>query len=172
MHMVVFNNNCDIGFISCIFVVNNLGFQKPYLPQQVAQNIYQQPNIPVMAVMAYRNYQDVALGLSFALALEREVKHISPKETKTFNINKIPENPTLSNFAFFNQISGFQSVFEKLAKLPNQNIAQLNLWIIAPGRRKRDYPEQITVYQSLSCKIDKNHHYRIGIPYQLYRCQK
>ncbi|MEO1428071.1 MAG: glycosyltransferase family 39 protein [Cyanobacteria bacterium J06633_8] len=153
-----------VGFISCIFVVNNLGFQKPYLPQQVAQNIYQQPNIPVMAVMAYRNYQDVALGLSFALALEREVKH--------FNINKLPENRTLSNFAFFNQTAGFQPVLEKLAKLPNQNIAQLNLWIIAPGRRKRDYPQQITVYQSISCKIDKNHHYRIGIPYQLYRCQK
>ncbi|MBV6624915.1 MAG: hypothetical protein KI793_18640 [Rivularia sp. (in: Bacteria)] len=153
-----------VGFISCIFVVNNLGFQKPYLPQQVAQNIYQEPNIPVMAVMAYRNYQDVALGLSFALALETEVKH--------FNVNKIPEKSNLSNFAFFNQSSGFESVFKKLAKLPNQNIAQLNLWIIAPGRLKRDYPELITTYQSLSCKIDRNQHYRIGIPYQLYRCQK
>ncbi|WP_044291319.1 glycosyltransferase family 39 protein [Rivularia sp. PCC 7116] len=153
-----------VGFIGCIVVVNNLGFQKPYLPQQVAQNIYQEPTVPVMAVMAYRNYQDVALGLSFALALETEVKN--------FNINKNPENSTLSNFAFFNQTSGFQAVFEKLAELPNQNIAQLNLWIIAPGRLKRDYPKQITAYQSLSCNVDKNQHYRIGIPYQLYRCQK
>ncbi|MGB3638668.1 MAG: glycosyltransferase family 39 protein, partial [Rivularia sp. (in: cyanobacteria)] len=55
-----------VGLIGCIFVVSNLGLQKPYLPQQVAQKIYQEPTVPVMAVMAYSNYQDVALGLSYA----------------------------------------------------------------------------------------------------------
>ena len=62
------------GFISSIFVVYNLGFQKPYLPKKVAQNLYQEPSIPVMAVMAYADKQDIALGLSYALALEREIK--------------------------------------------------------------------------------------------------
>ena len=149
-----------IGFISCILVVHNLGFQKPYLPQQVAQNIYQQPSVPVMAVMAYRNYQDVALGLSFALALERDEKY-----------QLLSEQDTNASFAFLNQSSGLESFFKKLSQLPNQN-SQLNLWIFAPGRRKRDYPEQIKVSQSLSCNIDTNKYYRIGIPYQLYRCRK
>lgn len=150
-----------IGFISCIFVVYDLGFQKPYLPQKVAQNIYLEPNIPVMAVMAYRNYQDVALGLSFALALERETKNYQL-------LNKQDANTT---FAFLNQSSGFEAVFEKLSQIPNQN-SQLNLWILAPGRLRRDYPEQIKVSQTLSCNIDTNKYDRIGIPYQLYRCRK
>ncbi|MEA5598379.1 glycosyltransferase family 39 protein [Rivularia sp. UHCC 0363] len=152
-----------VSFISCIFVVSDLAFQKPYLPQQVAQNIYQEPPVPVMAVMAYSNYQDVALGLSFALALEQEVK--------SFQNSNIPVS-NYSKFAFFNQKSGWQSIFEKFSQLPDPNISQLNLWIFAPGRLRREYPEQMKVSQSLSCNIDINQHYRIGIPYQLYRCNK
>ncbi|MGB7375727.1 MAG: hypothetical protein WA959_04015 [Rivularia sp. (in: cyanobacteria)] len=151
-----------VGLIGCIFVVSNQGLQKPYLPQQVAQKMYQEPTVPVMAVMAYSNYQDVALGLSYALALERE----------TVNYQLLKKQYPRTTFAFLNQSSGFESVFEKLSQLPNQNISQLNLWILAPGRLRRDYPQQIKVYQSLSCNIDINQHYRIGIPYQLYRCQK
>ncbi len=151
-----------VGLIGCIFVVSNQGLQKPYLPQQVAQKMYQEPTVPVMAVMAYSNYQDVALGLSYALALERQ----------TVNYQLLKKQYPRTTFAFLNQSSGFESVFEKLSQLPNQNISQLNLWILAPGRLRRDYPQQIKVYQSLSCNIDINQHYRIGIPYQLYRCQK
>lgn len=151
-----------VGLIGCILVVFNQGLQKPYLPQQVAQKMYQEPTVPVMAVMAYSNYQDVALGLSYALALERE----------TVNYQLLKKQYPRTTFAFLNQSSGFESVFEKLSQLPNQNISQLNLWILAPGRLRRDYPQQIKVYQSLSCNIDINQHYRIGIPYQLYRCQK
>ncbi|MDY6896505.1 MAG: hypothetical protein SWZ49_00280, partial [Cyanobacteriota bacterium] len=158
-----------IGFISCIFVVSNLSFQKPYLPQQVAQNIYQDKSIPVMAVMAYRNSQDIALGLSYALALERETQYFMDKiKDKSNNI------PTklYSKFAFLNQADSWEAIFDKLSKLPNQNISQLNLWIFAPGRRRRNYPDNLQVSQSLSCNIDKSQHYRIGIPYQLYRCKK
>ncbi len=152
-----------VGFIGCIFVVYNLGFQKAYLPQQVAQNIYQEPTVPVMAVMAYSNYQDVALGLSYALALETQ--------KQAFDQDNIPADK-YSKFAFLTQTSGWEAVFENLSLIPNQNISQLNLWIFAPGRLRRDYPLQIKVSQSLSCNIDTNQHYRIGIPYQLYRCLK
>ena len=164
-----------VGFIGCIFVVYNLGFQKPYLPQKVAQNIYQDPTIPVMAVMAYRNYQDVALGLSYALALEREAKNYQLLSKQDANSNKndfYRKQDAPTTFAFLNQSSGFEAVFEQLSQIPNQNISQLNLWILAPGRRKRDYPKQIKVSQTLSCNIDTNQHYRIGIPYQLYRCKE
>ncbi|MGD1913051.1 MAG: hypothetical protein ACFB2X_20050 [Rivularia sp. (in: cyanobacteria)] len=149
-----------IGFISCIFVVYNLAFHKPYLPKQVAQNIYQEPSVPVMAIMAYSNYQDVALGLSFALALENETQIFKNSNNPGFKYSK---------FGFLNQSSDFKFIFEKLSQLPNQNISQLNLWIFAPGRRRRDYPQKTQVSQ-LSCNIDTEQHYRIGIPYQLYRC--
>ncbi|MEL6460733.1 MAG: glycosyltransferase family 39 protein [Cyanobacteria bacterium J06621_15] len=154
-----------IGFISCICVVNNLGFQKAFLPQKVAQNIYQEPNLPVMAVMAYRNSQDVALGLSYALALERETVYF---KNRSQNIAA----SEYSKFALLNQATKWEDIFDKLAELPNQNISQLNLWIFAPGRIRRNYPDNLKVSQSLSCNIDKNQHYRIGIPYQLYRCKK
>ncbi|MEM6401127.1 MAG: glycosyltransferase family 39 protein [Cyanobacteria bacterium P01_D01_bin.116] len=159
-----------VGFIGCIFVIFDLGFQKAYLPQEVAQNVYQGKSAPVMAVMAYRNYQDVALGLSFALALERETQifqNIQALESK----NNIPASK-YSQFAFLNQADSWEAIFEKLFQLPNQNLSQLNLWIFAPGRLRRDYPDKVKVSQSLSCNIDKNQHYRIGIPYQLYRCKK
>ena len=133
--------------------------------------------------MAYRNYQDVALGLSYALALERETKNYQLLSEQNANSNKgdfyrvhelypkdMQDAPT--TFAFLNQSSGFEAVFEQLSQIPNQNISQLNLWILAPGRRKRDYPKQIKVSQTLSCNIDTNEYYRIGIPYQLYRCKK
>ncbi len=187
-----------VGLIGCIFVVSNLGLQKPYLPQQVAQKIYQEPTVPVMAVMAYSNYQDVALGLSYALALERETVNYnyqllskqatnpnkydfsSEQDVKSNLINFSSEQDVCppdtlcerTTFAFLNQSSGFESVFEKLSQLPNKKISQLNLWILAPGRLRRDYPNQINVSQTLSCNIDVNQHYRIGIPYQLYRCEK
>ena len=154
-----------IGLISCIFVVSNFGFQKPYLPQQVAQNIYQDKSIPVMAVMAYRSTQDIALGLSYALALETETRSFKDKSNHT-------AASEYSKFAFLNQKDSWDAIFDKLSKLPSQNISQLNLWIFAPGRRKRDYPDNLKVSKLLSCSIDKNQHYRIGIPYQLYRCKK
>lgn len=183
------------GFISSIFVVYNLGFQKPYLPKKVAQNLYQEPSIPVMAVMAYADKQDIALGLSYALALEREIKifqknnssaspdssQITKLKNNSYNVkngqkpdqeNKIPESLSFSNFSFFNASADFENLFEKIYQSPNPNIDKLNLWIFAPGRRRRDYPQKIKLYQSLSCNIDTNQHYRIGFPYQLYRCQK
>ena len=174
-----------VGLIGCILVVFNQGLQKPYLPQQVAQKMYQEPTVPVMAVMAYSNYQDVALGLSYALALQRETANsnyqllsqqaTNPNKSDFSSQQDVCPPDTLcerTTFAFLNQSSGFESVFEKLSQLPNQNISQLNLWILAPGRLRRDYPQQIKVSQSLSCNIDINQHYRIGIPYQLYRCRK
>ncbi|MGB3755921.1 MAG: hypothetical protein WBA07_06040, partial [Rivularia sp. (in: cyanobacteria)] len=142
-----------VGLIGCIFVVSNQGLQKPYLPQQVAQKMYQEPTVPVMAVMAYSNYQDVALGLSYALALQRETVNsnyqllsqqaTNPNKSDFSSQQDVCPPDTLcerTTFAFLNQSSGFESVFEKLSQLPNQNISQLNLWILAPGRLRRDYP--------------------------------
>ncbi|BAY19671.1 hypothetical protein NIES21_55360 [Anabaenopsis circularis NIES-21] len=144
-----------ISIISCVFVVNNLAFQKPFLPEKVAQNMNLEPSIPVMLVTGYGSYQDVALGLSFALALE-----------------PLRDANKLDNFAFINQNSNIISFWDKLSQLPIPDQSQLNLWIVAPGWRRRDYQQQVILSGQTVCHIDPKHHYRIGIPYQLYRCSK
>ncbi|WP_242051659.1 glycosyltransferase family 39 protein [Nostoc sp. FACHB-280] len=143
-----------ISIISCIFVNFNLAFQKPFLPEKVAQNMNLNPTIPIMLVTGYGSYQDVALGLSFALALEQ-----------LRNTNK------LDNFAFINQNSTVIPFWQKLAQFSVPDVSQLNLWIVAPGLRRRDYQPQVKLSSGqIVCNIDPTKHYRIGIPYQLYRC--
>ncbi len=143
-----------VGVISSIFVVSNLVFEKPFKPEQVAHNMNQNPDVPLMVVMGYRDYQDVALGLSFALEVEK--------------LRKINYNEKLDKFAFFKN-SQELSVWQQLSQLPAPAISKMNLWVIVPGIKRRDYPPQITISR-LNCTIDYRHHHRIGVPYQLYRC--
>jgi uncharacterized membrane protein len=143
-----------VGVISSIFVVSNLVFEKPFKPEQVARKINQNPALPLMVVMGYRDNQDVALGLSFALELEK--------------VRKMNYNEKLDKFAFLKN-SQELSVWQQLSQLPAPAISQMNLWVISPGIKRRDYPPQIAISQ-LNCTIDSTQHYRIGVPYQLYRC--
>ncbi len=140
------------GLVSSLFVVNNLAFQKPFNPQLVAQNMNLEPATPLMMVVGYATYQDVALGLSFAWALE-----------------KIRSDRVPTNLAFFARSPGYESVWQKLSAAPIPDATTVNLWVVASGLRRRDYPAQLTVSHK-QCQIDTTQHYRIGIPYQLYRC--
>ena len=141
-----------VSFLSCVLVVSNLVFQKPFEPQRVAQNMNQEPSVPLMVVIGYNDYQDVALGLSFALALEIR-------------------SESASEFAFFKPSPGYESVWQKLSQLPPPAVYRLNLWVVAPGLKRRDYPPQLAVSSQTTCTIDPTQHYRIGVPYQLYRCK-
>ena len=173
-----------IGTISSVFVVNNFAFKKPFLPSEFAQSIDREASIPFMVVLGYRNYQDVALGLSFALALDTQkeprkstityVSNYSTLATGTLATVNDPttNDPTANKFGFFQQNPGFQTVWQKLAELTPPKVSQLNLWVIAPGLRRRDYPQQTSLSSQIQCTIDPKQHYRIGVPYQLYRCKK
>ncbi|MDJ0798809.1 MAG: glycosyltransferase family 39 protein [Calothrix sp. MO_167.B12] len=140
--------------LSSIFIINNLGLKKPFEPEKVARIMNQEPAKPLMVVMAYSGYQDVALGWSFALEIQ---------DIRNNNIE-----PT--HIAFFQQSPNWQAVWQKLSQLPSPQVSQLNLWVIAPGIKRRDYPPQAQVSPALNCNIDTTQHYRIGVPYQLYRC--
>jgi uncharacterized membrane protein len=162
-----------VGILSCIFVISNFAFQKPFEPEQVAQNMNQEPSVPLMVVMAYRDNQDVALGLSFALALEQlreDGKNSFNSSLLTLNSPLPTPHSPISHFAFFKQSPDFQSVWEKLSQLPTPTTSKLNLWVVGPGRRQRDYPQQLKVFGRTTCTIDTTQYYRIGIPYQLYHC--
>jgi len=159
-----------VGVLSCVFVVSNLAFQKPFEPEQVAQKMNQDPSVPLMVVMAYRDYQDVALGLSFALALE-PLRGVGKDKLMTLPSASSPHSlRPYSNFAFFKQSPDFQSVWQKLSHVPAPTTSQMNLWIIGPGRKHRDYPQQVVLSRQNTCTIDSKQYYRIGVPYQLYRC--
>jgi len=164
----------SLALLSCIFVVSNLVFLKPYNPQKVAQEMTFEPGVPIMVVTGYNNFQDVALGLSFALALDK----LNPG---------VQKDTASTSFAFLNRELGYESVWQKLSELPALPVPRLNLWVVARGLKRRDYPPQLAIAKrgvseampngtapsanQTTCTIDPNQHYRLGIPYQLYRCQ-
>jgi len=151
-----------ISIISSIFVVNNLSFQKPFQPDKVARNINLEPDTPLLLVTGYGNYQDVALGLSFILALEP----LRNTDQSNASIRK------LDNFVFINNQPNLATFRNRLAQLNVPPTPQLNLWIVGPGMRKSEYQPQITLSEQMVCNIDPTQYYRLGIPYQLYRCSK
>ncbi len=143
-----------VGGLSCIFVVSNLVFLKPYTPDHVAQNI-QSANCSAI-VMSYNDFQDIALGLGFALAIASQEK-------------QHPQQCQASQFALVSRTQGYDSFWHKLAMLKIQAPAIQKFWVIAPGLRLRDFPAQVMLEHE---KCDRNpaQQYRIGIPYVGYDC--
>ncbi len=168
-----------VGIISCLFLLSNLVFQKPFQPEIFAKNLNQEPSTPTMLVVGYSDYQDVALGLSFALALHQ----LQEKTNLSFSLER-KSNVQPTELAFFSKKQSFEEVLKNISdkisikkiqqsstESSNLKTSNLNLWLIASGLRKRDFPEQIMISsQQNTCKKDINRYYRIGIPYQLYRC--
>lgn len=156
-----------VGMISSILVIHGFAFHKSYYPEKVAQDMLLEPAAPLMVVMSYRSLQEVALGLSFALALKEDY----PATVR---------QPQFS-FLFLDRTSGGNSrLWRRLARIPQPLQLPLNLWIIAsPGMKSEDYPPYLRLSSSpladhhdlADCFIDPQHYHRIGFPYQLYRCQ-
>ncbi|NEQ25405.1 MAG: hypothetical protein F6K28_41335, partial [Microcoleus sp. SIO2G3] len=157
----------SIGLLSCVFVVSNLVFLKPFNPQQIAQDMNLEPVVPMMIAMGYNNFQDVALGLSVAFAVEKGHPGVAEETENT-------------SFVFLDSKLGYDLVWQNLSKLPAP-LGRMNLWVMAPGLRRRDYPQQLTITSAepavgvanqIPCTRDISEYYRLGVPYQLYRCQK
>ncbi len=134
-----------VGFISSQFVVNNLAFQKPYQPEVLAANVTGHQTQDMLVVVGYKNYQDIARGLGFALAIDR----IAPEVRLVF-MRSIPE---------YGDLWGRLKAFS-----PGQE-----LWLIAPGLRRDEFPERLKG-KDRWCGGPDNQYYRMGIPYQRYRC--
>ncbi|MEH2359404.1 glycosyltransferase family 39 protein [Nostoc sp.] len=164
-----------VGLISCVFVVSNLVFQKPFQPEQVAQNMNLEPAVPLMLIVGYSDYQDVALGLSFAIALEQLRSQNPSGELKINNLADKSRglNAAINSdsFAFLQKYPDLSDVWKNLSQMPVPATSKLNLWVVGSGMRKRDYPQHLELSGRNNCTIDPEHHYRIGVPYQLYRCE-
>jgi len=150
------------GIVSSLFVTSNLVFQKPYNPERIAQNIRAaEPQLPTLVTMAYSSYQDVAMGLSFALGLQRQIERTSQRSPEIY-------------FALMVQNQGYNVVWRDLSLLKQPLTFPLSLWAISPGLRRYAYRQQLVLQDqagtSHSCFIDPANFYRIGIPFQRYRC--
>lgn len=156
-----------VGIISCIFVVNNLTFQKPFLPEQVAKNINLEPDKPLMLVVKYDNYQDVAAGLSFALALEKiRVSKITNELT-----NQLTNQLTNDSLAFVYKSADLSILNNNINQAAIPKLSRFNLWFVGSSMRKQDFATQLAISGKFNCNIDPDYHYRTGsYPYQLYRC--
>jgi uncharacterized membrane protein len=147
-----------VGLVSSCLVTIDQVLHKPFYPAQVAQQITADQLAPeqlgpILVVMSYENLQDVALGTSFALALQ-QVEGKSPIA-----------------IAMMTRSPGYEQLWQKLATLPAASTFPdpQALWIIGPGLRQREFPAQIALAQA-SCGRDPAQFHRIGIPYQGYRC--
>jgi uncharacterized membrane protein len=163
-----------IGLVSSTFVVNDLAFQKSYSPRQTATQLSQEPEVSHLVAMGYQDLQDVALGLSFAIEMHR-------MEVKSSQVG------VAHSFTFLPRSQGYEPFWQKLQQLQFSPITRasekavrspLNLWIIAPELKRSAFPAELSLSaafsqnaKQLACKIAPNQHYRIGIPFQLYRCQ-
>jgi uncharacterized membrane protein len=134
-----------IAFLSSQFVVSNLAFQKPYQPELFAANINQDKPRNALVVMGYKDYQDVARGVSFALAIDR----IAPK----------------TRFLFLRSSPSYGQLFDRLAAV---EVGE-QLWVIGPGLRRSEFPQKIKV-RGRVCVGLGDRFYRLGIPYQGYGC--
>ncbi len=138
-----------LGFLSSGVTIFNGAFQKPYHPTRVAQQVDQSGG-SVLVVMAYGNTLEIAVGLSYALALARE-RATSPAPT---------------GFAFWPTLVSYEPVWAGIAQAPVVD----HLWVIAPGYIQESYPVTLPMVGG-RCQLDPAEHHRIGFPYQLYRCQ-
>lgn len=146
------------GMLSSVFVISNLAYQKAYQPTAVAAKMNIDTNVPIMLVVRYTNYQNVALGLSFALALEKA-------RSETAN-TAVPDS-----LAFIGKKDENLSVFwDNLAQMSPPPTPQMNLWIVGPGMIREHYLPEVSFNGQTVCRIDEAQHYRLGVPYQLYRC--
>lgn len=135
-----------IGCISALFLNTNLAFQKPFRPELVARQIAPlDGNTPAMVVMAYYDYQELAMGLSFVFAL-RDV------------------NPQIK-FLFVDRTKGYEPIYKVFPDLPTVE----EFWLIAPGLVQPDFPNLAQVGKN-KCSLVPDRHYRLGIPYQGYQC--
>jgi uncharacterized membrane protein len=68
-----------VGLIGTGFAVNDLAFLKPFQPKQVAQQFLKTSDPTLVVLQTYQGNQDVALGLSLALAVQ-QFKELPIKE--------------------------------------------------------------------------------------------
>ncbi|WP_404783644.1 glycosyltransferase family 39 protein [Altericista sp. CCNU0014] len=154
-----------VGVISSGFVATDAAFAKPFSPKQIAERLLHQPtNAHLVAIENYSNSQDVALGLSFALAVDQlqpatsePLKHVEWGFSKSTD----PRNDRLA-------IDG---------RSPLSN--SFTLWRIGSLKAdKRPMPEKLKLQVDLNsdratatCLSQEKPFFNMGLTFQRYNCK-
>ncbi|MGB3205659.1 MAG: glycosyltransferase family 39 protein [Crinalium sp.] len=146
-----------VGYISSILVGFNIIYQKPYQPEQFAQTLNIKQPIPVMVVAEYGDSQDLALELSFMLALSNVRANNFVNNTDIF-------------FAFLPKTPVRKLFWQNLLNLPSKTIFPLDLWVFSNRIEPLFYPKKILLEGDKNCVIDSNHSYMNKNFYRLYKC--
>jgi uncharacterized membrane protein len=148
------------SLLSSILVIFNLTFQKPYQPDEVAQHIYRQSSIPSIVVVGYYNTQDIPLGFSFALALDK---------IRNQNFRGVDVAADMF-FAFLPKTLYPESILQSLSHISSPVVPPLNLWIIDRKVAPKEYPTQVLLANKTTCILDPTQDFP-GITHILYLCQ-
>ena len=141
-----------VGVISGLCVVSDLAFQQPFQPRAVAQRLSNDASIPLVSVVQVQNLQEIALGLSFALEMQKI------------------ETTAQSSMVLIERSPDFPIVWDKLSQLSQLPPPPLNLWLFAPGMRRKEYLSDFKLQNQALCTLDKSELHQIGIPYGRYQC--
>jgi uncharacterized membrane protein len=144
-----------IGIISSLLVTENLVFLKPFSPERVADHIAPFSDQATLAFV-YEQPNDIALGLSYAIALTS----LSSTTPDSSHANTL--------FTFISRQDGYQTAWQALAKLDHSSPY---FWLIVPRGRQQDFPTKLNFLGSTTCTIAPNHYFRVGSPHQLYQCE-
>ena len=157
-----------VGFLSSFLTINNWVFHKPYYPDRIAEQMRFDRTLPLVMVVGYENLQEAALGLSFAMELEKRHRIEEPGTAHSPSSRQ----PTIE-FAFLDRSGGYEALWQNLSGLQPLPEPPFNLWVVGPGLRQVEYPSQLAIAASEGqCDLDLDRYYRLGIPYQLYRCSQ
>lgn len=144
-----------VGVISSLCVDLNLAFPKPFEPAAVSQDISASRQ-PQLVIKAFDNWQDVALGLSFALALEQQY----------------PQLQQSSLWGFWPS----SAIAVDTWRLPLDQQAQLppSVWLIGSLNRQTNQPTQIilqaTAEAKAICTPTSTHYPAFGVERRRYVC--
>jgi uncharacterized membrane protein len=158
-----------IGLASNYFVVTDTAFRKPFEPQQIAQTLLNQSSkANLLVVKNYRTSQDVALGLSFALATDQFKKSVlEPPNKIEWGFTKVV-NPTEKTL-----------VIKEWRLDEKQRPNPFTLWRIGSlGIHKPPMPERLTLKTSenpqtktANCLAPQPPFSAMGLTYQRYSCK-
>jgi uncharacterized membrane protein len=140
-----------IGIISTGFVVTDFAFQKPFAPQQTAEKLLHNASPALVVVKDYQGWQDIALGLSTAFAVQQ------------FN----PQNDLPIRWTFIKTTQQLQTKW-----------SEFTLWHIGALRAKQmnaialeSTSQKTGVKTVVNCTEIKPIHQEMGVQSQPFRCK-
>ena len=165
-----------VGILSSTFVVFDLAFQKPFYLEQAARKLILADSTaqltstaaqrePILVAMAYNNFLDVVIGLSYAL----EIHKIQLSSSQ-------PDTNVEVYLTFLKHSQGIETFRTELLRNRQRYNDPLKIWLVGPqlfadAKPLIKAPAIVSTLTTTGCTPDPGQSYAsFGVPFQLYRC--